>query len=206
MPIRIMVAHYRGFMLIFAIIMANWLGVAHAQSTPDSSSLDALQLRCEANSSLCEGDGVLVEFPASGLSTRTGTAWVLARVTLQPGATVQPQGGDPATRYTIHVQEGTVGLTASTPITCVGACDSVALDDEALANATPVAGSIEGFLIPAETEVILSPGDVATFESADDSIHIYRNAGETDARFVTSLHGPAPSLGGRCMGRCLGDF
>lgn len=206
MHLRITIAHVRGLLLVSTLLAGSPIGVAHAQGTPAPSESGALILECPGNLPVCEGDGVLVEFQTHGQSTATGTVWVLARVTLQPHAVVQPEGGSAAMHYTIYVEEGTVGLTASVPVTCVGECHIEATGEGPKAAATPNTLSMDGLLVPADTEIILSLGDMATFEGSGDSTHVYRNAGETEAELVSSLVGAAPEPNERCMGRCLEGF
>lgn len=184
--------------MVLALLMASLPNVTHAQGTPAASGAAILQ--CEGSEPTCEGDGVLVEFLASGESPGMNRSWSMARVTLQPEALVQPAGSDTPTHYTVYVEAGTVGLTASSPITCAGECQV----EELLPDTTPVALPAGGTHIPAGTEVLLSAGDVATFERTDESTHTYRNAGETDAKLVSSLLGPSLSV--RCRGRCLDGF
>lgn len=198
---RLAIAHYRCLILAFTLIMANHAGVTHADSTPVPTSSDALVLQCDGIDPLCEGDGVMVEFLASGESSRTNGWWSLARVTLQPDAIVQPGGGDLPTHYTVYVEEGAVGLTASVPVTCVGECR---VEVQAPA-ATPDAHSTSGMLVPAGIEVILAPGDVATFEGTNESEHVYRNAEDLEARFVSTMFASTPD-DLRCRGRCLDSF
>jgi hypothetical protein len=101
----------------------------------------------------------------------------------------------------VRVEEGTVGLTASVPVTCFGRCDLISPG-----NITTDPYGFDTVQLPPETEVLLAAGDVALFEDDDaDATHVYRNAGIGTARFMSTVTNPTAHKG-RCGGRCFDAF
>lgn len=197
MPSSIVGPPFRRLLLAFTIVAAH---LATASATPVPALQEEQILDCPRDASTCEGEGVTVAFLASGTSADSDILWSIARIALQPEATVQSSAGDVPTRYSIYIEEGTVGLRASTPVTCFGVCEV----ETPLPAATPADVSTSGVAVPPGVEVMLAPGDLVTFEEATGSTHIYRNAGGAEADVVSTVFGP--STPARCYGRCLDGF
>ncbi|HET9661418.1 MAG TPA: cupin domain-containing protein [Thermomicrobiales bacterium] len=166
-----------------------------------SSTPEAIVLDCPHSEIECSGPGVHVRWVA-GEVTKEARQWTaLIQTELEPRAAVQSGPDGSSTVYVVRVEEGTVGLTASAPITCFGDCVM-----STPADRTTDSYGFSSVPVPPGTEVVLEAGDAAMFEDTDaDATHIYRNAGDGMARLTTVVTSPA-SHKGRCGGRCFSAF
>ena len=170
--------------------------MSESSSTPEPVLLD-----CPCSEIECSGPGVLVRWVAGAVSKGTGQWTALVQTELEPGAAVRSGPDGASTMYLVRVEAGTVGLTASVPVTCFGGCR--------LNSSEPRSTDPYGFdtvqLAPG-TEVLLEAGDTALFEDDNaDATHIYRNVGNVTARLMTTVTNPT-SHKGRCAGRCFDGF
>lgn len=117
--------------------------------------------------------GASVDIIADTTSESGDVGMALYRIMLEPGAEVPEHEHYGAVTW--YVESGSVALTVAEGEVWVRCADCL-----------PDATSTEGgdVLVPAGTEVVLEPGDWV-FQH-DDTVHAYRNAGDTEAVIAAS--------------------
>ena len=118
-------------------------------------------LDCPISDDPCEPDGVVIRIVEERQIVDSGPWFYQMDTTIEPGSGIRVEQNLAWSTYEVHVEAGTIALTASVPVECSGSCTMASGSQPARSGS----GGTEATSIPVlpDTEVLLGPGDSATF-------------------------------------------